>query len=509
MSPTPSADRYSRRQTVANARWFLLGKLLSAAATVLYLGLLTRALLPQGQLAPYLAAIAWLETTLALSLFGLDWLLIRHLPQAAQHDPSGLRRLLRAALLARLGLALLAGLLLALVFVQLGRPVALDGVALALLALLLCSESLLRLLRDTTLESLAAQRHTQLGVLGRSLLALSGLGLLMALGQPIDASTLLAVEATASLFMLGVVARWVRCALPPVPVAPPAVPAATSGLPEDNPGFPAAWRACLPNYLAALISLPLAPQSLTLALSHLVSPALLAPIGLCLRVFEVLRNYVPGLLLMNVLRPRLIGSHAQHGDFARTATEAALISRWSAISVAPLLAWLALYGDMALAQFAGQALMPGSGLMLALMAASLLLRVHRQVGQVMVNIAGQQALLVRLALVGLLGLPLAHLCLQQGWPTWALPLALGVDELAWVIGLSIGMRAWPHQLGFMALLLLLAAGAAAIVAWLPLPAAWPGVLAGTALLPVLMLGVLALLGQLDWRPLRHALRRGD
>ena len=57
MSPTPSADRYSRRQTVANARWFLLGKLLSAAATVLYLGLLTRALLPQGQMAPYLAAI--------------------------------------------------------------------------------------------------------------------------------------------------------------------------------------------------------------------------------------------------------------------------------------------------------------------------------------------------------------------------------------------------------------------------------------------------------------------
>ena len=88
MSPTPSADRYSRRQTVANARWFLLGKLLSAAATVLYLGLLTRALLPQGQMAPYLAAIAWLETTLALSLFGLDWLLIRHLPQAAavRHD---------------------------------------------------------------------------------------------------------------------------------------------------------------------------------------------------------------------------------------------------------------------------------------------------------------------------------------------------------------------------------------------------------------------------------------
>lgn len=494
-------DRFSRQATVSNARWFLAGKVVSALATVGWLALVTRSLLQQGGLASYLSAIAYLETALALTLCGLDWLLIRHLPPAAAAgDAAGLRRLLLAAVRARAGLVFASLVLLGLGIACLGRPASLDGLALPLLGLLMLSEALLRLLRDTALESLAAQRYTQFGVLGRTLLALAGLAVLRALGRDVDTNALLALEATASLTMLGFSAHWVRGLLPPTSAA----------VADSAPPFSHAWRACWPNYLAALISLPLAPQSLLLALSQLVPAAVLAPLGLALRVFEILRNYVPGLLLMNVLRPRLIGGHAVHGDFARTAAEAGLISRWSAVSVAPLVAWLALYGDPALAVFAGRALPAGLGLMLSLMAATLLLRVHRQIGQVLVNIVSAQGLLTRLALLGLLGWPLACWLAQQGRATWALPMALGWDEAAWVLGMSIGLRSagwtWPVGTTFMLGLLVLVAMSVLLVGALPLPANLLGTLVGSlVLVPVVLLPAIRL-GRLEWRSALGMLR---
>ena len=494
------SERFSRRQTLHNAGWFLAGKLLAALANLAWLVLVTRALLPQGEFAAYVSAIATLELALALSLFGLDWLLIRQLPAAlTRGDGRGLRRLIVQALVARAACASGVALGLLGLAAALGTPALLASVPLPLLAALLVAEALLRLLRDTALESLAAQRLTQFGVLGRTLLALFGFGLLAA-GDGLSAATVLGIELVAALLMLACVAAWVGKASRLAGSEPAALP------------FWASWRDAWQNYQASLLSYPMAPQALLLLVGSFAGSQLTALFGLSVRVFELLRNYVPGLLFMNVLRPRLIGRHAAHQDFAATAAEAQAISRWSAISVAPLLALLALYGDALLSLIAGQAI-SGQGLPLALMAATLLLRVHRQIGQLMVNCVGELSLLPRLALLGLLGWPLGALLAAAGQPLWGAVLILWWDELAWVLGLSLGLRrrghAWAAQAGLLAGLLALAATSALLVGALPLPAGAVGMASGTLVVLALMFFALRAAGLLDWRAAWAQLKARD
>ena len=86
------------------------GKLLSALATLAWLGLVARLLMEQQEYARYVSVLAYLETTLAISMLGFDWLVIRHLPACVgQGNGLGLRRLLwgtvRGRLLVTSGLA--------------------------------------------------------------------------------------------------------------------------------------------------------------------------------------------------------------------------------------------------------------------------------------------------------------------------------------------------------------------------------------------------------------------
>jgi O-antigen/teichoic acid export membrane protein len=494
------AARFSRAHTLQSARWFLLGKVASAVATLAWLAWVTRTLMPQGGYDSYVAAIAYLETAIVLSLFGLDWLLIRHVPPCVSAgDGLGLRRLLRHALLARFFCAASFGAVALLIASCFSLPPVLQAIHPGLLLALLLSEALLRLLRDSALESMAAQGYTQLGVLGRTLLCLAGAGLWVGTGQSIDVNTVLALELGASLLMLICVAFWSRRVASQV----------GHGAQGVAPPLRKAWKACWHNYQSALINYPMQPQALVLMVSWFASSAVLEAFGLVMRLFELLRSYVPGLLLMNVLRPRLIGRYAAEGDFPKVAAEALWISRWSAISAAPVVGVLLLYGDSLMRWIAGNA-PEGAHWALAALFATALLRLHRQIGQVLVNCVGATHLLTRMALVALLAWPLGVLLALAGWPIWGAVLALALDDLLWVLLTSFWLRRagwlWPNGLGFMLGLLALAGFGALAVGQLNLLSGAAGIVLGSVLIVLVTLAPLALLGQLPIRSLVQVLR---
>jgi hypothetical protein len=309
----------------------------------------------------------------------------------------------------------------------------------------------------------------------------------------------LALELGASLLMLICVAFWSRRVVSQV----------GDGAQAVAPPLRQAWKACWHNYQSALINYPMQPQALVLMVSWFATSAVLEAFGLVMRLFELLRNYVPGLLLMNVLRPRLIGRYAAEGDFPKVAAEALWISRWSAISVAPVVGVLLLYGDSLMRLVAGHA-PEGAHWALAALFATALLRVHRQIGQVLVNCVGAPHLLTRMALVALLAWPLGVLLALAGWPIWGAVLALALDDLLWVLLTSFWMRRagwlWPNGLGFMLGLLALAGLGALAVGQLSLLSGATGMVLGSMLIVLVTLAPLALLGKLPIRSLVQVLR---
>jgi hypothetical protein len=147
---------------------------------------------------------------------------------------------------------------------------------------------------------------------------------------------------------------------------------------------------------------------------------------------------------------------------------------------------------------------------LAALFATALLRVHRQIGQVLVNCVGAPHLLTRMALVALLAWPLGVLLALAGWPIWGAVLALALDDLLWVLLTSFWLRRagwlWPNGLGFMLVLLALAGiGALAVGQLNPLSGS-AGMVLGSMLIVLVTLAPLALLGKLPIRSLVQVLR---
>src|SRR5687768_10801633 len=84
---------YSGPQTRRNLVAFLLGKAPTAGLTACVLGLSAR-LLPAAEFGHYVVAMALVELVLGLSSFGLDWILLRFLPDFRLHgDRRSLARL--------------------------------------------------------------------------------------------------------------------------------------------------------------------------------------------------------------------------------------------------------------------------------------------------------------------------------------------------------------------------------------------------------------------------------
>ena len=409
---------YSRERTLSNAKVFLAGKVGSACLTVVWLAMLVRMLAIEDY-AVYVAGIALIEAGLVVSALGVEWLLIRYVPEYVVHGAQASLKLLilRAFALRIFGGLLVVGLGIGFFHIWPQTISEANAKVLPLLGLLLLSEACMRLLRDSALESMGQQGLTQFGVMLRTALVIAASYFFYAGDGRIGVHSVLVIELTASLLVLLYSVVAVHHALGRMN----SVRGVGAGENWTAPKFSLLFKSGLNNYASNLINFPLSLQAMILMVSALGGSAnATASFGFMIRILEIMRGYLPALMLMSVLRPRFIGLYAQTHTLVKVAREAALASRLSALTVAPLIGIIALYGDQLLLLASGGKIFSGRWI-LAGLTLTLMVRVHRQITVVLINCVELSRLFLIAAGVSLFVLPLAWLIALQG----------GVQALAW------------------------------------------------------------------------------
>ncbi len=477
---------YSGSQTRRNLVAFLAGKIPTAVLTASVLGLSAR-LLPAAEFGHYVVAMALVELVLGLSSFGLDWILLRFLPDVRLHgDRRSMARLVggvaagRALLLAVIAAAVLA--------VPALRPATLPAALVPLLAMLLLVEGSMRVLRDNTLEALALQSRMQAVTVLRGAVLLL---VLLAAGSGAGARTLLLAELAASGAALLLAAGCFLNALRRQP---------TVAQPGWQPPRGAQLRAvALHNYISSIVEYLYSPSSLILLLARSQAPETMAGLGFALRLTDIIRNYLPGMVVFSVVRARMLGAYAGSRDYGELQRWAHFVFKVCALSLLPVLAVAIVYGDLVL-QLASGGRFGEYRLLFAVLCGWLVLRLHRLILNIVCNAVGLMGMWALASLVSLLALPLLAWLGGPVLGLWLVPAALLGNELV-VNGLVVagmarrgfvwplGWRWWSRALPALALAL--------AVPWLVPGQGAAAALLGTLLLCAVFAAALLLLGVFD------------
>ncbi|WP_342118554.1 oligosaccharide flippase family protein [Pseudoduganella sp. OTU4001] len=476
---------YSGPQTRRNIVAFLVGKVPTAVLTACILGLSAR-VLPAAEFGYYVTAMAAMELVLGLSNFGLDWLLLRFIPEyRLRGTRRGMVRLLAAVL--GLRLLLLAAIAGALLLAPRWLPAGAPAGQLDVLALLLLVEGALRLLRDNTLEALALQSRMQAVNVLRGVLLLAALAMLPAA----TARWLLLAEVLASVVALPLAAACVLQALRGLPQRP-----------ADGwraPGARQLAAVAINNYASGVVEYLYSPSSLILLMARSQSPEAMAGLGFVLRLTDIIRNYLPGMVIFSVVRARMIGAYAANRDYPELQRWAHFVFKLSALSLLPVLAAALVYGGLLL-QLASGGRFGEYHWLFAVLCGWLALRLHRLILSVVCNALGLSGMWALASLCSALLLPLLYWLGAPQLGLWLVPVALLGNELV-VNGLAVaGMQrrglAWPLGLRWWGRALL-AAAAAASVAWLVPGRDAAAAAVGTLLLCAVFAVALLLSGAID------------
>ncbi len=442
---TQDDHAYSGRRTAINARHFLLGKLFSAFCTAALLGFIVR-FLPLDDYGIYVSALAAVETGIALSSFGTDWAIIRYIPHyVVGGSYLELRRFLVITVFLRFGLLLTcAGIASAVTYYFWPEQFATHKLSIVLLAALFVSEGLLRLLRDNTLESLANQAFTQLGIIIRQGFFISILGSASLMHRAAKLDTVLLSELMASFLALIIVVFFVYRTIRPL----------KKQIPSDDwrrPRFSDIRRTALHNYTSDLLGYPYSLQSLTLLIAAMESPASAALFGFIAQIVTILRGYLPALLLMNVMRPRLFGLYEMTHQFEKPAAEAKLISRLSFLTIFPIVVGTYSYGDWLIQLASGHRFHEG-GMVLLLFTLSLVFRIQRQTASLLINCVKRSSILIRNAVLSCLTFPIFLVLMSTGHAIWFAAIAVIWDEVVCCTGskylLNVAGFKWSFDLKF-------------------------------------------------------------
>jgi O-antigen/teichoic acid export membrane protein len=430
---------YSGHQTRRNIVAFLAGKVPTALLTAAVLGLSAR-VLPAADFGYYVIGMAFIELALGLSTLGMDWVLLRFIPDVRLHGSrSVLARLVGGVAGCRLLVLSLiaAGMLLGreLLRQATGFPPELAGV----LALLLVVEGTMRVLRDNTLEALALQSRMQMAtVLKSSIVAVA----LLMMGSGTARGLLLAELAAAGATLLlsaGFVAHAMR-----------ALPA------QCKPGWQRATfmqmrQVALHNYASGIVEYLYSPAFLILLLARVQSAEAMAGLGFVLRLTDIIRNYMPGMVIFSVVRSRMIGAYAGNRDYGELQRWAHFVFKISALTLLPVLAVAVVYGDLVLRLASGGRFAEYHALF-AVLCAWLALRLHRLILNVVCNAIGLMGMWARAALCSLFVLPILYLVGFGHLGVWFVALALLGNEIVINTLVVAGMRAhgfaWPLGLGW-------------------------------------------------------------
>jgi len=429
---------YSGRQTRRNIVAFLAGKVPTALLTAAVLGLSAR-VLPAADFGHYVIGMAFIELALGLSTLGLDWILLRFIPDVRLF---GSRRIMARLVAAVAGcrllmLSLMAGAMLLwreALQQATGFPAELAGV----LAGLLVVEGCMRVLRDNTLEALALQSRMQAATLLKSVIVAVAL---LAMGHGAahgNAHGLLLAELAAAGATLLLSAGFVAHAMLALPA-----------LPRDGwrlATFAQMRQVALHNYASGIVEYLYSPAFLILLLARVQTAEAMAGLGFVLRLTDIIRNYMPGMVIFSVVRSRMIGAYAGNRDYAELQAWAHFVFKISALTLLPVLAVAVVYGDLVLRLASGGRFAEYHALF-AVLCAWLALRLHRLILNVVCNAIGLMGMWARAALCSLFVLPILYVAGFEHLGVWFVALALLGNEIVINALVVAGMRghgfAWP------------------------------------------------------------------
>lgn len=463
----PQTDHaYSVQRTLKNALHFLIGKGFSALCTAFLLGFIVR-FLPVQEYGYYVSAIATLETGFGLSSLGLNWVIVRYTPYFFINSPykALCRFIINAFILRFLLLFTYAVGLIALtyyfkpVLFLTYRPVIFISAALFI------TEGLLRQLRLETLESLSNQSFAQIGLLVRQ--GAFSLLLIGAAFLKVQATleTVLFAELLAAYLALLVATIFIAFAIKPIKYRPFSKTWA-------KPSFSEMKRIGLNNYFSELISYPYYLQPLTLLIATFETPIHTALFGFTGQLITIMRGYLPSLLLMNVMRPRLFGLYEVSHEFDKPAKEAQLIARVSLLMIFPIVVSIACYGDW-LIQLASGNRFNESGFLLLLLTISLIFNIQRLIVTLLINCVKHSAILIRNAIYALITYPIFLYLMSAGHALWFASLAIIWNDIIWCGSskklLNAAGYKWSVDLLFILRLALISISCIIFIKWLNLP----------------------------------------
>lgn len=472
MNDTPYSGANTRRNIVA----FLIGKVPTALLTVAILGLSARTL-TAAEFGRYVMVMAMVEIVLGTSTLGLDWVLLRYAPAYRIHGRRrGLVRMIaaiagaRCLVLALIVLAMMAG----------GRALADAGHALPMpldlmapFGALLVIEGGMRILRDNTLEALALQSRLQLVLVARGVTIVAALWYMGGHGGAVAADLVLA-EAAASALSLLLSLAAIASALAAMPVG---------NAPWEPPRWRQMARVALLNHASGMVEYLYSPSFLILLLARFESAAAIGGLGFVLRLTDIIRNYLPGMLVFGLVRTRMIGAYVASKDFAELRMWAQFLFKISLLTLLPVMGIVLVDGEQIL-QLASSGRYAAYHGLFAVLCCWLALRLHRLILGVVFNATELMHVWARGSLLSLLVLPLLYLLGHSWLGIWFVVVALFGNEL--IVGtlavLALRRRGLGWTVGVAWILRAVAATALGCVpAWL-LPQQGVWALAGASLL---------------------------
>lgn len=436
-----SASPYSGASTRKNLVAFLLGKIPTALLTAAILGLSARAL-DADQFGRYILVMAAVEFSLGMSTLGLDWILLRYLPVYRVHGHrSGLVKLLaavaggRAIVLGTLALIVVLG---SAALHALGLPLPAD--LYQLFGLLLVIEGVMRIFRDNALEAMAMQAKMQLIIIVKNATILGVLAWMLYAGTG-SAVHLLYAEIAAAvlglLFSIGVVARAVRQVVP-------------QSAPWQRPTTRQMFSTATMNYASGVVEYLYSPSFLMLLLAKVVPPSAIAGMGFVLRLTDLVRNYLPGMLVFGVVRARMIGSFSADRNYENLRCWAQFLYKVSVLTLLPVAGVVIVFGGDLLRLASGGRYAEYHAVF-AMLICWLSLRLHRNILGIVFNAVEMMHLWARASLVSLFVLPALWLAVERFGP-WFVVIALYGNELVINFAAVWQLRqrgyAWPVLRGW-------------------------------------------------------------
>lgn len=411
---------YSGANTRRNMVAFLVGKVPTAILTATLLGMAARYLTAH-EFGRYVVCMAMLEITLGFSMFGLDWVIHRFAPVYRLHST---RRKLLTLITTVATLRLLVLLVVAsgMVALYYQFPQALGELPVDLIwqfCPLLLIEGTMRIFRENSLEALSLQKRLQFIMGTKSVLLIAALVFMASQGSATARSMLLAETVASCVCLVLAVTSLVRALRAMAPADPAWQP----------PGIARMREVAMLNFGSGIVEYLFSPAFLILVLGRFQAPAMVAGVGFVLRLVDIIRNYLPGMLVFSLVRSRMIGRYAQDRNFDDLRMWAQFLFKISLLTLLPVCGIAVLYGKEML-DFASSYRYGEFSLLFAVLTFWLALRLHRLVLAVVFNATDMMRLWARSCMYSLLVLVPLLLVGADKMGVWFVPAALMSGELS-------------------------------------------------------------------------------